>query len=200
MNHSHHATTSRAFGHVAIALSLLLSACFLGGCWGRKMAARIDAQLGEKLTTAQLPTALYDLDELNTVTLVLHGTSDAGQSGRYWYLLLVADVAENGASVNSIRECAYLTGSDAGTVLYGNNDVQITLRVEDALFGKRLSGTITGRLNRVAGLAEADVEPIALVKATFEAKSDSLGTFRMVEEHEDLITRLRRRRLQLDAR
>lgn len=190
MNHSHH----------AIALSLLLSTCFLGGCWGGTITARIDAQLGEKLTTAQLPTALYDLDELNTVTLVLHGTSDAGRSGRYWYLLLVADVAENGASVNSIRECVYLTGSDAGAVLYDSNDVQITLRVKDALFGKRLNGTITGRLKRVAGLAEAPAEPIALVKATFEAKSDSLATFRIVEKHEDLITRLRRRRLQLEAR
>jgi hypothetical protein len=177
-------------------LAAAMAAALLAGCGGS--AARLDAQVGAVATTADLPTAWYDLDELNTLTLTLYGRSDAaGEPGRYWYVLLAADLSRDTSAVTVVRECLYLTGSDNGAVLYSSPDVRIAVRVEDRLLSKRLRGTIEGRLTRVAGLGDAPQDTAALLKIDFVARLDSLKTFHLFEEHSGLIQRLRERRAQL---
>jgi hypothetical protein len=165
----------------------------------RRPRARIDAQVGRAVTTAHLPTARYDLDETHTLTLTLAGRSDDPAPGTFWYLLLVADLTEEGPQVGAIRQCVYLTGSDRGSVMFSSPDVQVTLEITDSLVRRRLKGTIEGRLRRVASLASAPEGPAALLKATFTATADSAGTFQLVEDHDALIRRLRRRHIQLEG-
>jgi hypothetical protein len=192
-------TTAAATGlPVGMACCVLAAAmAAAGGCAGT--GAHLDAQVGTAVTAADLPTARYDLDELNTATVTLHGASSGQTPGAFWYVQLVVDLSQDASAVTVVRECLYVAGSDRGAAMFGSPNLRIAVRLERGLLGTRLRGTIEGRLGRVASLGDGPTDESALLKAAFLARPDSLGTFHLVEEHAGLIRRLRERREQLQG-